>query len=286
MRKYYSPKEIAAMSLEDMLDAQKAPLQPYYTRETTQVVHSLRYDWNGWPSGDAVFPETISTAVELCRSAWLKDGFTLGEWRTKEGLIQCLFDVSPEIAPTEFTRKVKGRIDNALRKLGTPMKFSRKVSMRSLGDNTRKIVEGYVAKQVRKSDYVDERFKKILGEFTEKCGEIDLSEPYRLAHSSYWYNIHLVIVVDDRRIPIATDDNLRKIKSVIPRIAEKKKCEVAGFSVMPDHIHIALKGNPEMSPMDIGLGFMNNLAHVFGMRCWNREFYVGTFSEYTVNQVG
>ncbi len=41
---------------------------------------------------------------------------------------------------------------------------------------------------------------------------------------------------------------------------------------MPDHIHLALKGNIALSPEEIALGFLNNLAFVMGYnRVWKDE---------------
>ena len=58
------------------------------------------------------------------------------------------------------------------------------------------------------------------------------------------------------------------------------------MSIMPDHIHVSLKGNPKMSPVKIGCSFLSNLAYVLGNNhCWNDEFYVGTFSEYGLNRL-
>ena len=42
-------------------------------------------------------------------------------------MIQILFTVNPEVAPILFTQRIKGRLDNALRKLGTPIKFPEKL---------------------------------------------------------------------------------------------------------------------------------------------------------------
>jgi hypothetical protein len=55
---------------------------------------------------------------------------------------------------------------------------------------------------------------------------------------------------------------------------------------MPDHIHIALKGNPKKSPMDIGLSFLNNLWYFLNVGAvWKREVYAGSFSEYSLKEL-
>ena len=285
-RKYLTPEEIKKLTLNEHLELLIETKTPLYTPDNTKCIHCLYYDWTGWVSQKAVFPNTISEAVEYCTPLWMNDGFKIKKWNVKNDIIQILFEVKPEIAPVLLTKRVKGRLDNALRKLGTPVKFSRKVGFRCLGENTREIVNNYVMKQVSKSDYVDERFKKSLSEFTFLNKDTDLSQPFVAAHGRYWVNIHLVIVVEDRRFPITRKDNFEKIKELCFKIANKKEIEIARLSIMPDHIHITLKGNPMMSPIDIGCSFLSNLAYLLGNnRCWSSEFYVGTFSEYSVHKL-
>jgi len=54
---------------------------------------------------------------------------------------------------------------------------------------------------------------------------------------------------------------------------------------MPDHVHLALRGNIVRSPREIGVEFQNALADVVGCRAWQDEFYAGTFSEYDVSAI-
>jgi hypothetical protein len=55
---------------------------------------------------------------------------------------------------------------------------------------------------------------------------------------------------------------------------------------MPDHLHIALRGDHERSPNEIVYAFQNNLAYAVGQQhLWQDPFYVGTFSEYDMDAV-
>jgi len=52
---------------------------------------------------------------------------------------------------------------------------------------------------------------------------------------------------------------------------------------MPDHLHVALRGNIAESPAEIALTFMNNTT--FAMRqnaTWQHGFYAARFHEYDV----
>ena len=63
--------------------------------------------------------------------------------------------------------------------------------------------------------------------------------------------------------------------------------EIKGFMAamtMPDHLHLALRGNIEQSPLEIAAAYQNNLAYLLRQgRIWSRSFYVGTFGEYTTH---
>ncbi|MBU4460138.1 MAG: transposase [Verrucomicrobia bacterium] len=67
--------------------------------------------------------------------------------------------------------------------------------------------------------------------------------------------------------------------------ADRGGHELKSVAVMPDHIHLALRGNIERSPLEIGLEFQSRLADVAGCRAWQDEFYAGTFSEYDVSAI-
>ncbi len=53
---------------------------------------------------------------------------------------------------------------------------------------------------------------------------------------------------------------------------------------MPDHLHIALRGNLEHSPEEIALAFLNNLAYMMGQNAvWQFGYHVSTFGEYRMD---
>ena len=60
---------------------------------------------------------------------------------------------------------------------------------------------------------------------------------------------------------------------------------IAALSVMPDHLHMALRGNIEWSPAEIALVFQNGLARAAGCRVWQDWYYAGTFSEYDLDVI-
>ena len=183
--------------------------------------------------------------------------------------------------PVLLAARAKGRLQHAMRTAGVPFDgFSRKVALRSVGDNTTADVEGYIARQVAKERFADSRFAAEIAEFTAGCPEVDLRQPSASLSGRYWYNLHVVLVVAGRD-GIADRATLAAIRDGSLRIAAKKGHAVARLSAMPDHLHIALRGNIKDSPQEIALSFQNNLAYLLGQKhIWNHGFYVGTFSEY------
>ena len=124
------------------------------------------------------------------------------------------------------------------------------------------------------------RFNESLREFTVADESVNLSQPTATHSGRYWYNIHLVLVTQQR---YRTTDltQLRTIRDQSFRIAAKKGHQIAALSVVPDHVHVALRGNIEHAPEQIALAFMNNLAYALGQNAvWTFGYYVGTFSEY------
>ena len=119
-----------------------------------------------------------------------------------------------------------------------------------------------------------------MEEFTACCPEVDLRQPSESSHGRYWYNLHVVLVVAERD-RITGRKMMTAIRNGCFRIAAKKGHALARLALVPDHLHLALRGNIEQSPQVIALGFQNNLAYMLGqVRIWDYGFYAGTFGEY------
>ena len=286
MRKHLLPDEIKNLSIDEMHQIQKggSKPQPPYPTNKTKCVSNITYSWSGRTKDNAPFPSSTLEIIEQCRENWRQAGINLLTSKCKENIILAAFEVSPEIAPVDFCRKIKGLLARQFRVNGINLNFSRAVSFRSLGHNTTEIVNQYVKNQVIKEDLADENFREHLKKYTLWDCQRDLSWASSTSYGLYWYNIHLVIVAAARDIRISKDKTFEKIKCTLPKIAAKNSCEIAHFAIVPDHIHISLAGNPKLTPFEIGLSFLNNLAYTLNVgKCWRDEFYVGTFSEYDLS---
>jgi REP element-mobilizing transposase RayT len=257
---------------------------PLYQPASDRGAYQLRYSWTGWPS-QRHFDERPIHLIEATKPHWERDGLRVLESRWTEQMVQVLFSAKPEVAPELVAARAKGRLDHALRQDGLDMPFSRKVAVRAVGDNTRRDVEAYLERQVSKARFVDPRFAAALDELIVVNPHVDLSQPTETARGRYWYNLHLVLVVDGR-VTVSNLDVLRRIRDGTIRIASKKGHGISRLSVMPDHLHAALRGNVGETPLQIVFAYQNNLAFIVNQgRIWSDSFYVGTFGEYTTHVV-
>jgi len=261
------------------------PLQPYYVPDAVTPCHKLRYGWAGWPTRGTQFPKEMEQYLSAAAEGWEKDGIRLLETEFSPECLLMTFSVRPNVARTLFTARVKGRLQHSLAGAGLRVKFSRKVAMRSIGENHREEVEAYIASQIANESWCDPRIMEVLAPFTVTNPDADLSAPTATTSGRYWYNVHLILVTEGRwrcsEIPWLT-----KIRDQSFRIAEKKGHGISRLSVMPEHVHLSVRGNLEHSPQEIALAFQNNLSYCLAKApVWRVTYYVGTFGEYDMNAV-
>jgi REP element-mobilizing transposase RayT len=259
---------------------------PLYTAANLRPpAYHLRYTWSGWPSSGP-FPEVPPPNLwDALDAAWENDGLRRLEQTWSKELIQFTFSVRPQVAPVFFAGRVKGRLQHALRKAGLPTAFSRKVAVGTIGKNHRAEVEAYIERQVDRAQFADRRYRELLRDFTVADPSVNLAAPTETNSGRYWYNLHLVLVIE-ARYRMSDPACLPTIRDWALKIAAKKGCALSRLSVMPDHLHASLRGNIAHSPEDLALAFLNNLAYALGQRpVWEPCYYAGTFGEYDMGAV-
>jgi REP element-mobilizing transposase RayT len=255
-----------------------------YSAHNLRPAFSLHYDWTGWPTAGTTLPLQTAAVARETASLWERDGLHLLKSHATADMVQILFGVTPQVCPTFFCQRVKGRLQHALRKWGAPVDFSRKVSFRSLGENTSEVVENYIRGQVGKADFADPRFRDTMRRFTVVSDDVRLADPSESNSGRYWYNLHLVLVIA-ARFRVTEPEQLGRFRDAAFIMAGNAGHRIAALSVMPDHVHMALRGNIDRSPEEIALEFQNGLARAAGCRVWQDGFYVGTFSEYDLDVI-
>ncbi|MDA1051533.1 MAG: transposase [Planctomycetota bacterium] len=258
--------------------------QPLYDIDNANPAYHLRYSWTGWPAGGS-FATCPTSLLETLADGFAKDGLRLLEHRWTPELVQLTLSSSPTVSPAMLAQRVKGRLDHAIRQAKLSLPFSRKLAVRSLGENRRVDVEKYIREQVSRERFVDTGFEQKLKSYTVVNSNVDLVVPTASARGRYWYNLHVVLVTQARH-RIADVNQLCVLRDTCDKIAEKKGYAISSLSLMPDHLHVALRGNIEHSPAEIGRCFQNNLAYAVGnSRLWADGFYVGSFGEYNMDAV-
>lgn len=259
--------------------------QPLYTAHNLQPAYQLRYGWTGWPSEGSFPAQPPPLFLDQLAERWEQDGLRLLEhlWASRQ--ISLTFSATPEVSPVLLATRIKGRLQHAFRRESKPIKFSRKLALRSIGHNTRETVEAYIRKQLDREKMADPRYEVRLRSHVINDPSVDLSAPTQTGSGQYWYNLHLVLVVAGR-YRMGWDQEGKDLSVICRNIAEKKGYAISILSLMPDHLHIALRGNIEHTPQDIALAFQNNLAYLMGnCQVWAHNYYVGTFGDYTMGAV-
>ncbi len=164
-----------------------------------------------------------------------------------------------------------------------PKALKRNFALHGFGNVTRDVVERYVADQLGHHQMADERVQERLRNYQIVHPEIDLSQPQRTSHGLFWYCLHLVLVHSERWSEI-DDETLRNVSQMIEQSSRAKGYLLSEAGILPDHVHI-IAGCPfDQSPLEVALGFLNNLAYVHGMkRVFQFGGFIGTVGEYTFN---
>jgi REP element-mobilizing transposase RayT len=256
--------------------------EPLYCAADLHPAYQLRYGWTGWPS-QAPFPsDLVARLLPDLAPDWEKDGLRVLESSLAPDQLQLTVSTTPQVSPVTLAARVKGRIQHSCRRAGAAIDFSRKLAVRSLGDPTRGQVEAYVRGQVPKEALADERLREVLDSLTLTNPVVDLSQPTETHSGRYWYNLHLVLVVS-KRYRLGEAATLAQIREGVLRIGARKGYALSTAAVLPDHLHLALRGAIAQAPEEIALSLLNNLAYLLGQRpWWQAGYYAGTFGEYSM----
>jgi REP element-mobilizing transposase RayT len=261
------------------------PPIPLYVAGNLHPAYELRYGWTGWPSDTLLPIDLISQLLPKIAPEWENDGIRVLESSLAPEKLLLTLSARPQVSPVTLAARVKGRLQHHCRLAGNRVAFSRKVSIRSIGHNHRQQVEGYIAGQAAKESLADEHFRELLQRLSIIRNDVDLSQPSESNSGRYWYNLHMVLVTA-ARYRMGEDATVLKIRDTCMRIADKKGYAISTLAVMPDHVHLALRGAIGHSPEEIALAFLNNLAFALGQCAfWESGYYVGTFSEYDMDAV-
>jgi len=252
-------------------------MEPLYTPHNTNPAYQLNWGltifWRRSAVPDDLWLAELQAAAE-------PDGVRVIKHRTGTGDASLFFvSTRPHVSPSGLVRSVKGRLQHAIRGRA-PKALRRNYGLRSIGSVKRSVVEDYVARQPARHPMADSEVQRRLAPFQRTYPDVDLAKPSYSAHGMYWYNLHLVLVNQERwketRAAV-----LSRLSEMIDVAAAKHDERLSRVGLLPDHIHMTLGCPIERSPQDVALGYLNNCAYACGMKpVFRYGYYVGTIGEY------
>ena len=252
-------------------------MEPIYTADNTEPAYQLNWGltlfWRQTPIPVADWLPALQAVTEADGVRVIKHQVARNE------ASQFFVSTTPPVSPAQLIRSVKGRLQHLIRQR-FPKAFRRNYCLRSIGSATRENVEEYVANQLGHHRMADPRVQERLAEFQKRYPLADLSKPAFSAHGEYWYNLHLVIVNDERWMEVR-QEVLRGLLDMVERAASKHGHRLSRAALLADHIHLTMGCPIDRSPEEIALGYLNNCAYACGMkRVFRFSYYVGTIGEY------
>jgi len=256
-------------------------MEPIYTAENCQPAYQL--DWSYSLFWHAP-PRELSWCAPLAL-ACEPDGLRVLEHQlTPPHTSQFLISTKPDTSPLLVAQRVKGRLQHLLRPtMRKP--FRRNYALRSIGSTKRPKLEQYLAGQLAHHPLADPRIHQRLESFQIHHPAVDLALAQQTTHARFWYNLHLVLVNEERWREIR-ESVWQRLRDRIEKAAEAKHHLLSRAAILPDHLHLLLGCPLETSPQEIALSYLNNLAHACGMKAIFRfSYFVGTFSEYDLGVI-
>ncbi|MHC4399899.1 MAG: transposase [Planctomycetota bacterium] len=252
-------------------------MEPLYTPQNTRPAYQLNWGltvfWREPPLPQEMWLADLQEAAEEDGVRVIKHGIT-----TRDAS-QLFVSTKTHRSPSELVRLVKGRLQHLIRQQ-MPKAFQRNYCLRSIGSAKRSVVENYVAGQLGHHRMADPRVQQRLARFQRTYPEVDLSGPSFSSHGEYWYNLHVVMVNDERWMETRTDA-LHKLSHMIEAAASKHGYRLSRLGMFADHIHMTMGCPLDRSPEEVALGYLNNCAYACVMKpVFQFGYYVGTIGEY------
>lgn len=247
--------------------------------------YQLRYAWSAW-TREACPVDLLDTAPFQAKlaTAWEADGFRPLEWNATPGQIQILFSARPDLRPELLATRAKGRLQHALRQEQRTSAFRRHFGLVSVGAPNSDDVDAYLRDQLQHGEFADPRYRDALAELAYTDPDVHLQAPLPSKSGRYVLAFHYVFVVADRwRMPQST---AVRIRNGFLKASSGAEWKIAKLSMMPDHVHVAVRGAINRSPLEIGEEMREATCAEAGTHgFWMSTGYVGSFGSYGMGAV-
>src|SRR5262245_4952094 len=160
----------------------------------------------------------------------------------------------------------------------------------TIGKTRRDTVEKYLSKQAEHHGYSNRPLPPI---FSERY-DLSVADVNRLApaHAVVVAQFHCVLAVAGRKGVIGSVEG-RTVAAEWKKVEVDARFAILKVSFVPDHVHVALRAHPAVSPVAFVLRLMNSAQEVLrnelvanGLdRLWQTSVYVGTYGDLASAQV-
>jgi len=216
------------------------------------------------------------------------------ECETNETDLRCIVSLKPVENISACASKLKGRVSKWLREELKPadpqLMLSKGYFACTTGKTRTRVVERYLSLQSEHHGYSQRILPPI---FVDQYVLSDKDKNRITAnHSVVIAKFHLVFSTSGRRGMIGSKQG-RRIAREWLKLQQDIRIALIKVSFVPDHVHIALRSHPAMSPATIAAVLMNSAQAVLkdelieaGVdRLWMNSAYVGAYGDLSNAQI-
>ena len=213
---------------------------------------------------------------------------------TNETEIRCIASLTPVETISSCASKLKGRVSKWLRESlnSTDLQpiLSKGYFASTTGKTRSRVVERYLSLQSEHHGYSNRILPPIfVGQYQLSAEDESRISPN---HAMVIAKFHLVFSTTWRRGIIGSAHG-RRIAKVWLKIQQELRIALIKVSFVPDHVHIALRSHPSVSPAGIAAGLMNSAQQVMQIemieagvnRLWMNSAYVGSYGDLASAQI-
>ena len=208
--------------------------------------------------------------------------------------LRCIVSLKPVEPISACASKMKGRVSKWLRQelnlTDLQPLLSKGYFACTTGKTRSKVVERYLSLQGEHHGYSNRILPPIFVEQYRLGAEVESRISPR--HAMVIAKFHLVFSTTWRRGIIGSAQG-RRIAEAWLKIQPELQIALIKVSFVPDHVHVALRSHPSVSPASITAGLMNAAQQVMQVelieagvsRLWMNSAYVGSYGDLSSAQI-
>ena len=250
---------------------------------SSNIPYCLRYAYSTWTT-QKLSVNTLQDVIQQTEILLASDNLKILEHRVEGSQIQLLLSARPNHSPVDLSKITKAKLSVAFSQQKIYKSVTREFALRSVGENTTHDLEHYLREQVNRRNFVDDRFADSLRPFSKEY-DVDLERCEATKYGHYWYDLHFVLGTNDR-YSVAIPEIWETIVQSSELWHQEQGHQLKSISLLPDHVHLLVRPNLNVSPYRVGEGLIERLNRVKIMQnIYHSTFYVGTHGTYPMNAI-